>query len=161
GALGLLRTREVDDAERLIRQREPGGGPRRRVRRTPPPGRASLDRGLCGPAPRAGRRDRGLLPGLGPGRGPQARPQRAAGAVAGAAVLGAGSPPERLGDFRILGEIGRGGMGVVYEAEQESLIRRVALKVLATPTLVDPQKVHRFHREARAAANLHHTHIVP
>ena len=80
---------------------------------------------------------------------------------AGAASLGAGSPPKRLGDFRILREIGRGGMGVVYEAEQESLARRVALKVLGTPTLLDPQKVCRFHRESRAAANLHHTHIVP
>jgi serine/threonine protein kinase len=77
------------------------------------------------------------------------------------ASLGAGSPPERLGDFRILCEVGRGGMGVVYEAEQESLGRRVALKVLGTPALLDPQKGRRFHREARAAANLHHTHIVP
>ncbi len=66
---------------------------------------------------------------------------------------------ERLGDFRILGEIGRGGMGVVYEAEQESLGRRVALKVL--PPLRDPRRQRRFERETRMAARLHHTNIVP
>src|SRR5262245_14766039 len=75
--------------------------------------------------------------------------------------FGAGPSPARLGDFRILREVGRGGMGVVYEAEQESLGRRVALKVLGAPVLVDPNKVRRFHREARAAAGLHHTNIVP
>src|SRR5262249_22234856 len=62
---------------------------------------------------------------------------------------------------RILREIGRGGMGVVYEAEQESLGRRVALKVLSSAALIDPKQVRRFEREARAAARLHHTNIVP
>jgi eukaryotic-like serine/threonine-protein kinase len=69
--------------------------------------------------------------------------------------------PEQLGDFRILREVGRGGMGIVYEAFQESLGRHVALKVLPYQRLTDPQSLERFRREARAAARLHHTNIVP
>ncbi len=68
---------------------------------------------------------------------------------------------DQLGDYRIEREIGRGGMGIVYEAVQESLERRVALKVLPTSALFSPDKIERFHREARAAAQLHHTNIVP
>ncbi len=66
----------------------------------------------------------------------------------------------QLGDYRILREIGRGGMGVVYEAEQVSLGRRVALKVLPQ-WCRDPKVRLRFQREAKAAAKLHHTNIVP
>ncbi len=72
-----------------------------------------------------------------------------------------GRPLEQLGDFRIIGPIGRGGMGVVYEAEQESLGRRVALKVLPQSMLLTDQQIARFRREARTAARLHHTNIVP
>ena len=70
-------------------------------------------------------------------------------------------PIERLADFRIIGEIGRGGMGIVYEAEQESLGRRVAIKVLPKQSLLKPKQLARFKREAQTAARLHHTHIVP
>lgn len=68
---------------------------------------------------------------------------------------------EQLGDYHILREIGRGGMGIVYEAEQESLHRRVAIKVLPRQSLLDPTYLRRFERESRIAANLHHTNIVP
>lgn len=68
---------------------------------------------------------------------------------------------EFLGDFRILREVGRGGMGVVYEAEQVSLGRRVALKVLQHRDLPEASHRVRFQREARSAARLHHTNIVP
>jgi eukaryotic-like serine/threonine-protein kinase len=83
------------------------------------------------------------------------------GSIAGSSIPGLAVVPERLGDFRLLREVGRGGMGIVYEAEQESLGRRVALKVLRTHRLHDPKVVLRFHREAKAAARLHHTNIVP
>jgi eukaryotic-like serine/threonine-protein kinase len=66
-----------------------------------------------------------------------------------------------LGDFRIIREAGRGGMGVVYEAEQVSLCRRVALKVLPFAATLDPRQLARFRVEAQAAAQLHHTNIVP
>ena len=69
--------------------------------------------------------------------------------------------PTALGEYRIIREIGRGGMGVVYEAVQEPLGRQVALKVLAAMGLADPRFRERFQREARAAARLHHTNIVP
>jgi serine/threonine protein kinase len=83
----------------------------------------------------------------------------------GAAPLSAGAEPGPaagvLGDFRILREVGRGEMGVVYEAEQVSLGRRVALKVLPFAATLGARQVQRFHNEARAAAGLHHTNIVP
>lgn len=69
--------------------------------------------------------------------------------------------PAQLGEFQIIREIGRGGMGVVYEAEQISLRRRVALKVLRFGVVADPEAMRRFEREAQTVARLHHTNIVP
>ena len=67
----------------------------------------------------------------------------------------------RLGEFEVVRELGRGGMGVVYEAVQTSLRRRVTLKVLGPGLGLTPRAVDRFRREAAAAARLHHTNIVP
>ncbi len=79
----------------------------------------------------------------------------------GGAVTADGKALERLGDYRIIREVARGGMGVVYEAEQETLGRHVALKVLPFHAANDPVRLKRFRREARSAARLHHTNIVP
>jgi serine/threonine protein kinase/Flp pilus assembly protein TadD len=98
---------------------------------------------------------RELFPGLAMLEDVRPEPQTAADAARDAAF------PRRLGEYRLVREIGRGGMGVVYEAEQESLGRRVALKVLPPGAAAHPQQVERFRREARAAARLHHTNIVP
>jgi outer membrane protein assembly factor BamB/tRNA A-37 threonylcarbamoyl transferase component Bud32 len=69
--------------------------------------------------------------------------------------------PAQIGDFRIVREVGRGGMGVVYEAEQLSLKRKVALKVLRFGAVADAEVMQRFQREAETVARLHHTNIVP
>ncbi|MEZ6117647.1 MAG: serine/threonine-protein kinase [Pirellulaceae bacterium] len=74
------------------------------------------------------------------------------------------SPPptrERIGDYRIIREIGRGGMGIVYEAEHDAMRRRVALKVLSAGWSPSQNQLARFYREARSAGQLHHTNIVP
>jgi tetratricopeptide (TPR) repeat protein/serine/threonine protein kinase len=71
------------------------------------------------------------------------------------------SRAEPLGDFLLVRELGRGGMGVVYEAVQRSLNRRVALKVLPLAAALDARQLQRFKNEALAAASLHHEHIVP
>ena len=71
------------------------------------------------------------------------------------------SMPKALGDFQIIREIGRGGMGVVYEAVQKSLKRHVALKVISTLIAGSEKQLKRFRREAESAASLHHSNIVP
>jgi serine/threonine protein kinase/tetratricopeptide (TPR) repeat protein len=80
---------------------------------------------------------------------------------AGESVQLGGKRLQQVGDYRILCEIGRGGMGVVYEAEQQALGRRVALKVLPRTSAGDGSAQIRFQREAKAAARMHHTKIVP
>ena len=90
----------------------------------------------------------------------QAGSAEIAGARA-AAAPGKAEPARELGDFTILRRIGGGGMGVVYEARQESLGRHVALKVLPYQSLPAESHLERFRREAQAAAQLHHTNIVP
>ena len=69
--------------------------------------------------------------------------------------------PRSLGDFLLIREIGRGGMGVVYEAEQQSLKRHVALKVISSQIAGSEKQLRRFRREAESAASLHHSNIVP
>ena len=83
--------------------------------------------------------------------------RRAATGVSGADLRA----PAQLGEFRLIREIGRGGMGVVFEAEQGSGGRRVALKVLPACASPDSRRRHRFQAEAQAAGFLRHEHIVP
>jgi len=81
--------------------------------------------------------------------------------LAGRTPTESADAPTSLGEFRVVREIGRGGMGVVYEAEQTTMRRRVALKVLFPSVTSSRRAVERFQREARAAGRLHHTNIVP
>jgi serine/threonine protein kinase len=97
---------------------------------------------------------RQMLPALELMQSPTLGPAFPDGAPAGEHALGC------LGDFRLLREVGRGGMGIVYEAEQLSLKRRVALKVLPIAGALDPRRRQRFQSEAETVAHLHHANIV-
>ena len=97
--------------------------------------------------------------------GQEEKVRKLLGAVATMEQLRRGSQqarfmPERIGEYRVLRELGRGGMGVVYEAVQESLWRHVAVKAIHHSQL-DAKRLQRFQREAQAVAQLHHTNIVP
>ena len=139
-----------------FRRLYPADSARRRVRRAVSGRRTAVAPGVHRPLSRAGRRHPRAAPGYGRDRAGREDHQEAAEPAA---------PPapalRQLGDFRILREVGRGGMGIVYEAEQVSLGRHVALKVLPKSMLLDARAKRRFEREAKAAARLHHTNIVP
>ena len=115
---------------------------------------------MAGPLPRSGEPLAPMPGGLGHSApGGAAGPARSRAIHRGRRAANPAANP--LGDFQIVREIGRGGMGIVYEAIQLSLGRRVAMKVLPFAATFDAKQLQRFRQEAQAAAQLHHTNIVP
>ena len=103
-----------------------------------------------------------LFPALAEMEGLKPDPNNATGSFVARPSSGDGAAiPEQMGDYRILRLIGEGGMGVVYEARRESLSAHVALKVLHHRFRAEGKFLQRFRNEARSAARLHHTNIVP
>ncbi|MBI4617167.1 MAG: protein kinase [Planctomycetes bacterium] len=94
------------------------------------------------------------------GNGPPLAAITAPAPTRSAGLSAAPKLPERLGQYRLLGEIGRGGMGVVHRARHEVLGHQVAIKILPGPSLADPELFERFVREARIASQLAHENIV-
>ena len=127
----------------------------------PPEERAAFVRELCASDPVLGREIRSLLhDDAGDGALPRSHPSDPRSEPSASA--GTPAPhelPERIGHYAILDEIGRGGMGVVYLAEDLSLGRRLAIKVLPPDLATDPARLRRFRREARLIASLNHPNV--